>query len=84
MSHVLADMISGNTPEAPHANLSDREFQVFKRIAMGEKLSEIAKALALSPKTVSVYRGRVLEKLHLENNVDIARYAVKNGLVDPL
>jgi DNA-binding NarL/FixJ family response regulator len=58
MSQVLADMISGNTPEAPHANLSDREFQVFKRIAMGEKLSEIAKALALSPKTVSVYRAR--------------------------
>lgn len=84
MSQALADMIAGDTPESPHNELSDREFQVFKRIAVGEKLSEIADALALSPKTVSVYRSRVLEKLHLENNVDIARYAVKHGLVDPL
>jgi len=84
MSQALADMIAGDTPESPHNELSDREFQVFTRIAVGEKLSEIADALALSPKTVSVYRSRVLEKLHLENNVDIARYAVKHGLVDPL
>lgn len=83
MSQALANMVAGDTPETPHAELSDREFQVFKRIAVGEKLSEIADALALSPKTVSVYRSRVLEKLRLENNVDIARYAVKHGLVDP-
>lgn len=83
MSQALANMVAGDTPETPHDELSDREFQVFKRIAVGEKLSEIADALALSPKTVSVYRSRVLEKLRLENNVDIARYAVKHGLVDP-
>lgn len=83
MSQALADMVAGDTPESPHNELSDREFQVFKRIAIGEKLSEIADALALSPKTVSVYRSRVLEKLRLENNVDIARYAVKHGLVEP-
>lgn len=83
MSQALADMVAGDTPESAHSELSDREFQVFKRIAIGEKLSEIADALALSPKTVSVYRSRVLEKLRLENNVDIARYAVKHGLVEP-
>jgi DNA-binding NarL/FixJ family response regulator len=83
MSQALADMVAGDTPQNPHEELSEREFQVFKRIAVGEKLSEIADALALSPKTVSVYRSRVLEKLRLENNVDIARYAVKHGLVDP-
>ena len=83
MSQALADMVAGDTPESAHDELSDREFQVFKRIAVGEKLSETADALALSPKTVSVYRSRVLEKLRLENNVDIARYAVKHGLVEP-
>lgn len=83
MSLLLAEMVAGNSSEAPHNGLSEREFQVFKRIAVGEKLSEIADALALSPKTVSVYRSRVLEKLGLDNNVDIARYAVKHGLVDP-
>lgn len=83
LSQVLADMVSGAAPESPHLQLSDREFQVFKLIAVGKKLAEIADALALSPKTVSVYRARVLEKLHLEGNVDIARYAVKHGLVEP-
>lgn len=83
LSQVLADMVSGAAPESPHLQLSDREFQVFKLIAVGKKLAEIADTLALSPKTVSVYRARVLEKLHLEGNVDIARYAVKHGLVEP-
>lgn len=82
VSEALASMVSGESVDAPHQELSDREFQVLKLIASGRKLSEIAAELALSPKTVSVYRARILEKLRLANNVEIAHYASKNGLVD--
>lgn len=81
VSQALAEMVTGESPEAPHQALSDREFQVLKLIAAGKKLSEIADELVLSPKTVSVYRARIMEKLHLANNVEIAHYAVKNGLI---
>lgn len=82
MAATLAATIAGDIPESPHELLSDREFQVFRMIAAGEKLSAIAEALALSPKTISVYRARILEKLHLESNVDIAHYATRHGLTD--
>ena len=82
VSEALASLVSGESVDAPHQELSDREFQVLKLIASGRKLSEIAAELALSPKTVSVYRARILEKLRLANNVEIAHYASKNGLVD--
>jgi len=51
-------------------------------IAEGRKLSEIAERLSLSPKTVSVYRARVLEKLGLASNAELATYAMRNGLID--
>lgn len=82
VSEALASMVSGESVDAPHQELSEREFQVLKLIASGRKLSEIAAELALSPKTVSVYRARILEKLRLANNVEIAHYASKNGLLD--
>jgi DNA-binding NarL/FixJ family response regulator len=73
-----------NAPEnvAAHDKLSDREFQTLKLIASGKRLSDIAEALALSPKTVSVYRARVLEKMGLSNNAELTHYAIKNGLVE--
>ena len=71
----------GNDARPAHESLSDREYQTFIMIASGKSLSEMAASLSLSPKTVSVYRSRVLEKMHLKNNVEIAQYAVKNGLV---
>ena len=71
----------GNDSRPAHELLSDREYQTFIMIASGKSLSEMATSLSLSPKTVSVYRSRVLEKMHLKNNVEIAQYAVKNGLV---
>ena len=82
----LADMLaahladSGDAP--PHAHLSDREYQTMCLIASGQQLSQIAETLSLSPKTVSVYRARVLEKMGLKNNSEITHYALKNGLVD--
>jgi len=72
------------TPEqgAPHERLSDREFQTLKLIATGHRLADIAEALALSPKTVSVYRARILEKMGMSNNAELTHYAIKHGLVD--
>ncbi len=74
-----------NAPEegaAPHERLSDREFQTLKLIASGKRLADIADALALSPKTVSVYRARILEKMGMSNNAELTHYAIKNGLVE--
>jgi DNA-binding NarL/FixJ family response regulator len=82
LAEELARMVGdGNDSRAAHELLSDREYQTFIMIASGKSLSEMAASLSLSPKTVSVYRSRVLEKMHLKNNVEIAQYAVKNGLV---
>ncbi len=67
--------------EQAHQKLSDREMQTLTLIASGKRLSDIAEALTLSPKTVSVYRARVLEKLGLTNNAELTVYAIRNGLV---
>ena len=82
LAEELARMVGGDNNSRPaHELLSDREYQTFIMIASGKSLSEMAASLSLSPKTVSVYRSRVLEKMQLKNNVEIAQYAVKNGLV---
>ena len=67
--------------EQAHQKLSDREMQTLTLIASGKRLSDIADALTLSPKTESVYRARVLEKLGLSNNAELTVYAIRNGLV---
>jgi len=73
-----------NAPEKglPHERLSDREFQTLKLIATGHRLSDIAELLALSPKTVSVYRARILEKMGMSNNAELTHYAIKHRLVE--
>jgi DNA-binding NarL/FixJ family response regulator len=68
--------------EVPHETLSDREYETLRLIAAGKKLSEIAELMSLSPKTVSVYRARLLEKMGLRNNSELTHYAIKHGLVD--
>lgn len=65
----------------PHELLSEREFQVFLRLAKGETVGAMADAMALSVKTVSTYRTRVMEKLNLSTNSDLTYYALKNGLI---
>jgi two-component system invasion response regulator UvrY len=81
----IAQMLveSLTAPEVAHAHekLSDRELQTLVMIASGKRLSDIASELTLSPKTVSVYRARVLEKLGLTNNSEMTVYAIRNGLV---
>lgn len=64
-----------------HLRLSERELQIFVRLAKGTPVSQIADVLSLSPKTVSTYRARLLEKMGLSNNADLVRYAVTQGLL---
>jgi len=68
--------------EALHENLSDREYQVLCMIASGKTVTEIAERLALSVKTISTYRTRILEKMKMSNNAELIRYAIKHGLVE--
>jgi two-component system, NarL family, invasion response regulator UvrY len=78
---LVADLERG-VDRPPHETLSDREFQVMRLIASGKTLSEIADLLALSDKTISTYRGRVLEKMGMRTNAELTYYAIQNKLVD--
>ena len=81
VAQMLVDTLNAPESEELHASLSERELQTLQKIASGKKLSDIAEELMLSPKTVSVYRARVLEKLHLANNAELTDYAIRNGIV---
>jgi DNA-binding NarL/FixJ family response regulator len=82
VSKQLAFQLIGDRADfSPVESLSDRELQVLCLIANGAKTSEIGDELCLSVKTISTYRGRVLDKLHLRNNADLTRFAMKNNLV---
>jgi two-component system invasion response regulator UvrY len=81
VSEMLVDSLATPQNETLHARLSEREMQTLIKIASGKKLSDIAEDLMLSPKTVSVYRARLLEKLSLANNAELTVYAIRNGLV---
>jgi len=82
VAEMLATHLMVDNEGAPHELLSDREFQTMRLIASGKQLSQIADELSLSPKTVSVYRARVLEKMQLKNNAEMTHYAIKHGLVE--
>jgi two-component system, NarL family, invasion response regulator UvrY len=81
IAQMLVESLTTPTSEQAHEKLSDRELQTLVMIASGKRLSDIAEELTLSPKTVSVYRARVLEKLQLANNSELTVYAIRNGLV---
>jgi two-component system, NarL family, invasion response regulator UvrY len=81
IAQMLVESLTTPTSEAAHDKLSDRELQTLVMIASGKRLSDIAEELKLSPKTVSVYRARVLEKLGLSNNSELTVYAIRAGLV---
>ena len=82
LAEELANSFDQDRDTPPHELLSDREFQTLKLIAVGRTLQQIGDALALSPKTVSVYRARVLAKLKLSSNVELTRYALEKGLLE--
>ncbi len=81
IAQMLVESLTAPSTELPHTKLSDRELQTLVMIASGKRLADIAGDLTLSPKTVSVYRARVLEKLGLANNAELTVYAIRNGLV---
>jgi DNA-binding NarL/FixJ family response regulator len=81
IAQMLVESLTAPSTEAAHTKLSDRELQTLVMIASGKRLADIAADLMLSPKTVSVYRARVLEKLALGNNAELTVYAIRNGLV---
>lgn len=66
---------------APHEQLSDREFEVMRLLAQGKSVTEIAQSLVVSVKTVSTFRTRLLQKLDLGSNAEIAQYAIRNNLI---
>jgi two-component system invasion response regulator UvrY len=68
--------------EMPHHELSDREYEVLRLIASGNTVSEIADQLALSVKTISTYRARILEKMKMKHNAELTHYAIKHELVE--
>lgn len=82
LAQLLANRLSEDTDKPLHGNLSQREFEIFRKLAAGSSVSQIAAELFLSVKTVSTYRTRVLEKMNMSNNADLTYYAVKNQLID--
>jgi two-component system, NarL family, invasion response regulator UvrY len=80
VAEILANELNADEEKLPHQTLSDREYQIFLLLASAKAVSEIADTLALSVKTVSTYRSRILEKMHLKNNAELMRYAVDNQL----
>jgi two-component system invasion response regulator UvrY len=77
--HIF-DLLNMEGP--PHNYLSTREFEVMMHIAKGKSIKDIASELCLSEKTVSTYRGRILDKMNMRSNADIIRYAIQNNLID--
>ena len=81
VAQMLADSLAQPAPQVPHESLSVRELQTLIKIAAGQRLTDIATELMLSPKTVSVYRARVLEKLQMSSNAELTAYAIHNQLI---
>jgi DNA-binding NarL/FixJ family response regulator len=82
LAQILADGVSGDADKPLHAELSQREFQIFCKLAAGAAVSKIADELNLSVKTVSTYRTRILEKMAMKSNADLTYYAIKTGLIE--
>jgi len=82
LAEKLAFEIGTDSNRLPHETLSDREFQVLRGIAAGKSVTEIAAELYLSPKTVSTYRARLLQKMNLTTNAELIHYAFQNHLID--
>jgi DNA-binding NarL/FixJ family response regulator len=80
VAQSLAEDVGGDG-RPRHEQLSEREFQVFCKLAAGRTVGEIATELFLSNKTVSTYRARILEKMNAHSNADLTYYAIKNGLI---
>ena len=81
LAEQLASHLDAAGQRAPHELLSDREFEVMRRLGSGLTVSQIASELSISAKTVSTYRARILEKMAVATNADLVRYAARYGLI---
>jgi two-component system, NarL family, invasion response regulator UvrY len=81
LAELMTDQLSHPSEKQLHESLSDREFQVFFKLAGGISPTDIGAELNISAKTVSTYRTRILEKMSLKTNADLTYYAIKNGLI---
>lgn len=81
LAEALAARVLDSRPERPHESLSPQEYRVLLQLAAGDAVGEIAARMHLSPKTVSTYRSRILDKLGGSSNVDLARYCLRHGLM---
>ena len=81
LAETLASVLAGETPGQPHDRLSDRELEILRMLASGKTVSAVAHELALSVKTVSTHRTRILKKMNMKNNAELTTYAIRNGLV---
>lgn len=82
LAEKLADILSDDMDKLPYELLSDREYEVFIKIASGKKAVEIAAEISISIHTVNTYRARILEKLNMNSNVELTQYAMHNNLID--
>ena len=82
VAELLVDKLRDGAKQTPYDLLTNREFQVFRLIAVGHSVTNIANKLSLSVKTISTYRTHILEKLKLRNNADMIYFAIKNNLID--
>ncbi len=81
IAEQLAQGVMRNQDQPPHTLLSDREFEVFQRLAGGESVTTIADKLNLSVKTVSTHKSRIMQKMNMQSSTDLIRYALENGLI---
>src|SRR4051812_41147166 len=84
LGEQLVGHLNGNAQKPLHTELSEREFQVFCRLAAGQAVSKIAHELSLSVKTISTYRLRILQKMALKTNAELTYYAIKHGFIQNL
>jgi two-component system, NarL family, invasion response regulator UvrY len=82
LAETLASVLAGESGGAPHERLSDREFEIFKMLGSGRTVSQIAHDLALSVKTVSTHRARILKKMSMQTNAELTHYALRNRIVE--
>ena len=81
LAEQLADLVTGDAPHARHEELSPQEYRVMLQLAAGQRVADIAAAMHLSPKTVTTYRARVLEKIAVSSNAELARYCLTHGFL---
>ncbi len=82
LAEKLAFDVEKDSDKPPHKTLSNREYQVFLMLAAGKSISEISQELSLSEKTIRQFRSRLLAKMKMKNNVELAHYAIQHGLVN--